>query len=84
MKEHKNTSRFQDLQMVLEYCSEVERVSEGENSLFTTLERICINQERGAIYTQQAAQKGELDKSQERTYQVPERIELKIKQLLNK
>lgn len=84
MKEHKNTTRFKDLQMVLEYCSEVERVSEGENRLFTTLERICINQERGAIYSQQAQEKGEVEASEVRTYQVPAHIEVKIKQILYK
>lgn len=84
MKIHQNTTRFNDLHTVLTYCTAVEKSSDGRNYLFTTLERICINQERGAIYTQQSAQKGELDQSQVRTYKVPEHIELKIKQLLNK
>ena len=83
MKIHQNTPRFNDLHRVLEYCSEVERKSEGRNCIFTTLERISINQERGAIYSQQSAEKGELDKSQVRTYQVPPQIEDKIKKLLN-
>ena len=82
MKEHQNTPRFNDLHRVLEYCSEVERKSEGRNCIFTTLQRICINQERGAIYSQQSAQKREITANEVRTYQVPPHIEEKIKQLL--
>lgn len=67
------------LHNVLVYCSEVDRLSDGKYNIFSLVERIFINQERGALFSQLAGEKGEIFPHEVRTYKVPEQIERKIK-----
>jgi hypothetical protein len=65
------TNRLSDLHNVLVYCSEIQ--AQGRPGIFTTGERICINQERGGIFSQMSFDGGEV-----REYEVPPDIEVKI------
>ncbi|MFC6248302.1 hypothetical protein ACFP6C_25025, partial [Flavobacterium psychroterrae] len=42
--------RLEDLHNVLAYCSEAQSL--GKIYVFKTLERVCINQERGSLLSQ--------------------------------
>jgi hypothetical protein len=75
-------TRLQDLFNVLFYCSELQR--EGKKMVFKTNERICINQERGSLFTQLTHLNGEVKSSAVRTYKVPPEIEIKIRFALQK
>lgn len=66
--------RLEDLHAVLEYCSMQQRI--GRVSSFTTLERICINQERGALFSQMNHESTDHEK---RNYQCPPKLEAKIR-----
>lgn len=84
MKDFQPPPRFVNLTQVLKHCSELDRRSNGTKTVFTTGERIAINQERGSIYTQISYESGEIDITETRNYQVSENIENKIKFTLNK
>lgn len=77
-----NQQRLEDLHTVLVYCSELQ--AHGKIYVFKTGERICINQERGAIRTQEAHQKSEIPLDQVRTYKIPPHIEVKVRFTLEK
>lgn len=64
---------------VLKYCSLQQSL--GRTACFTTLERICINQERGALLSQVNSENTEQDK---RYYQCPAPLESKIKFIIQK
>ena len=70
--------RLADLHNVLVYCSEVDSRSFGKYNMFSAGERICINQERGSLFSQLAGEKGEIFPHEVRTYKVPAQIEAKI------
>lgn len=74
--------RLEDLHTVLVYCSELQ--AHGKIYVFKTGERICINQERGSIRTQDAYEKNEIPLDQVRTYKIPPQIEAKVKFTLQK
>jgi hypothetical protein len=68
-----------DLHAVLQYCSDQQ--SYGRPACFTTLERICINQERGALLSQC----NEENRHHEvRFYSCPPKLESKIRFILKK
>lgn len=69
--------RLQDLHSVLWYCSDMQK--EGRIYVFKTGERICINQERGALLSQLSRYTGENSPEDVRTYQLPAHIEAKVK-----
>jgi hypothetical protein len=75
-------TRLQDLFNVLFYCSDLQK--EGKKMMFKANERICINQERGSLFTQLAHLQGEIKSSAVRTYKVPPEIEIKIRFALQK
>jgi hypothetical protein len=84
MKEFQPPQRLEDLLTVLEHCSTIDKKSFGKSKVFTTGERIAINQERGSIFSQLAYESGEIQINETRNYQVPQHIENKIKFTLNK
>lgn len=71
--------RLEDLHNVLAYCSENQSL--GKIYVFKTLERVCINQERGSLLSQ-------INKDnfpfEIRTYKIPLSIEAKVKLTLEK
>jgi hypothetical protein len=71
--------RLEDLLDVLVYDSNQQ--SFGRTPCFTTLERICINQERGSLYSQINQENKEQDK---RYYQCPPKLEGKIRFAIQK
>lgn len=71
--------RLEDLHSVLQYCSDQQQV--GRAAAFTTLERICINQERGALLSQTNWENPDQEK---RTYSCPPKLETKVKFNLQK
>ncbi|MBP4137426.1 hypothetical protein [Flavobacterium geliluteum] len=71
--------RLEDLHNVLAYCSELQ--SCGKIYVFKTLERVCINQERGSLLSQL---NNDNFPHQVRTYKVPPHIEVKVKFTLEK
>ena len=78
----KDQQRLEDLHTVLVYCSELQ--GHGKIYVFKTGERICINQERGAIRTQDACEKKEIPLDQVRIYKIPPNIEVKVRLTLEK
>lgn len=76
--------RIEDLYNVLAYCSEVDRHSNGRSFVFKTLERICINMERGALLSQLSHANNEVFSHEVREYKVPVGIEVKIKFTIDK
>lgn len=54
----------------------------GKAGIFTTLERICINQERGYLYSE-LSYLVELEPPPLRPYKIPEHIQLKIRKSYN-
>lgn len=74
--------RFNDLHNVLGYCTAMQTL--GKTYVFTTNERICINQERGAIFSQDAFTKSKIPIDQIRTYTLPAHIEMKVRLTLQK
>ncbi|GIZ10255.1 hypothetical protein [Flavobacterium sp. UMI-01] len=69
--------RLEDLHNVLAYCSDIQ--SNGKIYVFKLGERICINQERGALLSQISHSKGEIFPHEVRTYTIPPQIEAKVK-----
>ncbi|MDN3673107.1 hypothetical protein QWY99_08610 [Flavobacterium branchiarum] len=80
----KINQRLENLHNVLVYCSEVDKRSFGKLYVFTLEERICINQERGGLFSQLAGINGEILPQEIRNYQVPPHIENKINFSLKK
>lgn len=77
MSYDKILQRLEDLHNVLFYCSDIQK--EGKIHVFKLGERICINQERGALYSQLSHANNEIFSHEVRTYKVPPAIEAKIK-----
>ncbi len=77
MTDNKLNERLFDLRNVLTYDS----LSGG---YFTVGQRICINQECGAIFDQLNVLNGSLPEPLARTYKVPAAIEAKIQFILKK
>lgn len=75
MKLPLSNDRLEVLHNVLAYCSEVERKSNGKLYLFTTFERILINQERGSLLSQLNQETAPNDI---RFYKCPPKLESKI------
>ncbi|BFM42706.1 hypothetical protein CFS9_13470 [Flavobacterium sp. CFS9] len=71
--------RLSDLHNVLYYCSEQQK--HGRIHVFKTCERICINQERGALLSQISK---ENFPSEVRYYKVTAALEAKVKLTLEK
>lgn len=72
-----SNNRIENLHNVLVYCSQIQAV--GRTPIFTTGERICINQERGSLFSQMS-----FDGGQVREYEVPLEIEAKIQATIKK
>lgn len=72
--------RLEDLHNVLAYCSDIQ--SNGKIYVFKTCERICINQERGALFSQLS--KNETFPHEVRDYKLPAHIEAKVKFTIEK
>jgi hypothetical protein len=72
-------NRFDDLSNVLRYCSDQQ--SFGYSACFSTVERICINQERGSLLSQ-------LNQENKapaiRYYKCPPELEIKIRVITQK
>lgn len=71
--------RLEDLHNVLAYCSESQCL--GKIYVFKTLERVCINQERGSLLSQL---NNDNFPHEVRTYKIPPGIEAKVKLTLEK
>jgi hypothetical protein len=84
MKESQLLIRLNNLHTALEQCSQMDLLSDGKNKVFTTGERIAINQERGSIFSQIAHENLEITALEVKNYKVPAHIENKIKFTLNK
>lgn len=84
MKDNQPIQRLNNLHTALEQCSQIDQLSDGKNKVFTTGERIAINQERGAILSQIAYGNEEITALEVRTYRVSSQIENKIKFTLSK
>jgi len=82
MSYEKINQRLEDLHNVLSYCSDVQ--NRGKIYVFKVAERICINQERGALFSQLSALNGEIFKHEVRTYKIPPHIEAKVKFTIEK
>lgn len=74
--------RLEELQNVLVYCSELQL--HGRMHVFKTGERICINQERGALLSQLSHWNNETFPHEVREYKIPVGIEAKIKFTIEK
>jgi hypothetical protein len=72
-------NRLEVLYDILLYCSDQQQ--EGKPACFSTLERICINQERGALLSQTNQDNQHADI---RFYQCPARLESKIRFITQK
>jgi hypothetical protein len=81
---HQPIQRLNNLHTALEKCSQIDLLSDGKSKIFTTGERIAINQERGAILSQIAYGNEEITALEVRTYQVSPQIENKIRFTLKK
>ena len=73
------SQRNEILEQVLKYCSDNQQV--GKPACFSPLERMCINQERGALLSQLNPETPESDI---RYYECPPRIEAKIQFTIQK
>lgn len=82
MSYHRIIQRLEDLHNVLSYCSDIQ--SKGKIYAFKTCERICINQERGALLSQLSHLNNETFKHEVRDYQIPPHIEAKVKFTIEK
>ena len=79
MTSEKRNQRLEDLHSVLLYCSDQQKI--GRAASFTTLERICINQERGALLSQISS---ETPKHEVRVYKCHPTLEAKIRFAIQK
>lgn len=82
MSYHRIIQRLEDLHNVLSYCSDIQ--SNGRIYVFKTCERICINQERGALLSQLSQLNNETFKHEVRTYEIPAHIEAKVRFTIEK
>lgn len=71
--------RLIDLFSVLYFCSEQQK--EGRIYIFTIAERICINQERGALYSQINKDN---PSNEVRNYKITSALQVKVQITLNK
>lgn len=74
--------RLEDLLNVLVYCSDLQK--QGRIHVFKVGERICINQERGALLSQLSHANNEVFSHEVREYKIPVGIEAKIKLTIEK
>jgi len=74
--------RLEDLHNVLVYCSCQQ--TQGRIHVFKLGERICINQERGALLSQLSHANNETFSHEVREYNIPVAIEAKIKFTIEK
>ena len=74
--------RLEDLHNVLLYCSDLQ--TSGKIYVFKTGERICINQERGALFSQLSHNNNEVFSHEVRDYKCPPALEAKIKFTIEK
>lgn len=74
--------RLEDLHNVLVYCSE--RQAKGRIHVFKVGERICINQERGALLSQLSHANRETFSHEVREYTMPVLVEVKIRSTIDK
>lgn len=74
--------RLEDLQNVLVYCSDLQK--QGKIHVFKVGERICINQERGALLSQLSHANNETFSHEVREYTMPVAIEAKVKVTIEK
>ncbi|MFV8370836.1 hypothetical protein [Flavobacterium sp. LB2P74] len=74
--------RLEDLHNVLVYCSDLQK--QGRIHVFKVGERICINQERGALLSQLSHANNETFSHEVREYKIPVAIEAKIKFTIEK
>ena len=74
--------RLADLHNVLLYCSNLQK--QGRIHVFKTGERICINQERGALFSQLSHANNETFSHEVRECQCPPGLEVKIKFTIEK
>lgn len=82
MSIEKIIQRLEDLHNVLAYCSSIQE--QGKIYVFKTGERICINQERGALFSKMSALNGEIFPHEVREYKIPAHIEAKVKFTIEK
>jgi hypothetical protein len=82
MNNQEINTRLDILLNVLMYCSS--KQMEGKAPIFTLSERICINQERGSLFTQLSPSESDEFDSEIRHSQVPDTIESKIQFTLKK
>lgn len=71
------TNRLEILYNVLLYCSE-------KHATFSKFQRICINQERGALLSRFSFLLDEISENEVRNYKCPPKIEAKIQFTLQK
>jgi hypothetical protein len=74
--------RLEDLHNVLVYCSDLQK--QGRIHVFKVGERICINQERGALLSQLSHANNETFSHEVREYKIPVAIEAKIRFTIEK
>lgn len=79
MSNQETYQRLEDLHNVLVYCSEAQNL--GRIYVFTTLERVCINQERGSLLSQ--INQDNIP-HEVRNYKIPPSIEAKVKFTIDK
>ncbi|MBP4139655.1 hypothetical protein [Flavobacterium geliluteum] len=72
-------NRLEDLHIVLSFCSEGQFL--GKIFVFTVLERVCINQERGSLLSQI---NNDNFPHEIRSYTIPANIEAKVKITIEK
>lgn len=82
MSKSKKYDRLEDLQNVLIYCSDLQK--DGKIYVFKVGERICINQERGSLFSQLSFENNENFMHEVRGYECPPALEAKIKFTIEK
>ena len=82
MSNENTYQRLEDLHNVLVYCSDLQK--QGRIHVFKVGERICINQERGALLSQLSHANNETFSHEVREYKIPVAIEAKIKLTIEK
>ncbi len=82
MSKEKIFQRLEVLHNVLVYCSDLQK--QGRIHAFKVGERICINQERGALLSQLSHTNNETFSHEVREYNLPVSIEAKIKFTIEK
>lgn len=82
MNRNQIIERLEELHNVLAYCSDIQ--SDGRIYVFKVAERICINQERGALLSQLSHANHETFPHEVREYKIPAHIEAKVKFTIQK